>query len=187
MENGKAKGIKKRPLNYRMVTSRHITYYLLTILIGSVVGALISIYYPIYKEHKVKALYDEIKDRKQVYVYDVFLETLNPAMYIKSKEDANGFIEFYSKIEKKDKKAVISFPILYLPIGSPVYIYDENLSDTSLVEVVDIDTSAFKYNICYVYKNTVHKNPPNDSLLLDYSKFVKSRDSITLPHWQKEK
>ncbi|RFS18684.1 hypothetical protein DVR12_26935 [Chitinophaga silvatica] len=135
-----------------------------------------------------KKMYQRVKDNKKVYVYDTYYKTLNPAMYVSNSRDTSALIEFYSRSEKQDRGAVINFSIKYLSFSNPVYLMDDYALDdkSHVVEVIDIDTAAYNYPYKrgLVYKGTVHIDPPRDSLLIDYEKFVKSRDTVGFPSWR---
>ncbi|NLR59534.1 hypothetical protein HGH93_15580 [Chitinophaga polysaccharea] len=109
-------------------------------------------------------------------------------MYVSNDKDTNRLIEFYSRSEKQDRGAVINFPIKYLSFSYPVYLIDNYALDNNsrVMEVIDIDTVAdsYSYRRGFIYKGTAHVEAPSDSLLIEYDKFVKSRDTVEFPSWR---
>ena len=168
-------------LNTRKERDFFVSFVLFGSLLGLLSGPIIYVY-SLYQKHEGKIFYAKIKNNPQVYIYDTFFPALNPAMYITSTEDYARFSGFYKKWINKSDSNYLVFPIRYLSFDYPMYVLNYHLSDSNLIEVVDMDTSNYDYTKCVVFKGTVHINPPNDTLLANYKKIEKTRDSLNGPY-----
>ena len=120
-------------------------------------------------------MYQRVKNNKKVYVNDVYRGAINSAMYVSNINDSNLLIDYYSKIEKGNQEVVINFPIKMLPYNKSLFLIDNSkYSKVSEVVYIDTLTGDYDYQIGFVYKGTVHINPPDDSLLIEKDKFIES-------------
>ena len=170
-------------------TKKEIDLFLAVVLGGSMLGLLsgpIIYVYSLYEKNQGKKFYQTIKSNPQVYIYDTFYPALNDAMYVTNEADYNNLVGFYKKIEqRKSDSAYILFPIRYLSFNYPMYTLNDHLKDSQVIEIVDMDTSTYEYKKCVVYKGTVHKKAPPDSLVADFNKYWKSRDSLVQPYMKR--
>jgi hypothetical protein len=85
---------------------------------------------------------------------------------VKNKRNIDSLIQYYKEIEKGNLKAKFNFPPLSLPYDTHVNII--NYEKDSLIAKVICNYDWGKqgnYVKGYVYINTLHNLPPNDSLI----------------------
>ena len=144
--------------------------------------------YTYYNVFKSKNLYEKIKNKNKVYVYDTVECVLNPAMYISDLSDTSNFIQYYNKLYDYYKKidnglikrewkifngdtigyiepVSINFPIKYMSYSGPVYFIRYIDKDSLIAEVIDFKTECWGYLRGYVYCKNIHNNHPSENKL----------------------
>ncbi|NLR82449.1 hypothetical protein [Chitinophaga eiseniae] len=116
-----------------------------------------------------KRMYERVKDHRQVYVHETYSGAINCVMYVTGNNDTGALIRYYSIEELGAGGGIINFPIKMLPYNAACYLVDDSAlyNGSKVVEVVRFDTASQTrdYARGFVYKGTVHLNPPSDSIL----------------------
>ena len=110
----------------------------------------------------------DVLSKKKMYCYEQYHNNVvNPVLYVEKKTDVDSLISFYQKIETGNMNPVFNFPINEMPYDTCVYVMGYEL-DSLIVDVVcyyDWGKTG-SYRRGYVYRNTLHLNPPPKDRIL---------------------
>jgi hypothetical protein len=122
-----------------------------------------------------KKIYEKNKDKPLIYVYNMFGGNLRSALYIKYIEDRKLLKNYYDDLEM-GKPSYILVQMRYLPYNSPMFLIGKCKEDSTIYEIIDINTRTWEYTRGFVYSKTVFNNPPPDSLLIKLEKIYSKRN-----------
>lgn len=109
-----------------------------------------------------KTFRENVKSKKRMYCYEQYHNNVvNPVLYVEKEEYFDSLIVFYQKIEAGNMQPVFNFPINEMPYDTCVYVMGYE-KDSLIAEVIcyyDWGKTG-SYRKGYVYRNTLHSNPP---------------------------
>lgn len=113
-----------------------------------------------------KKYHEKIKSKKKMYCYQQYWNVVNPVLFVKEEQYIDSLIGYYRKIENGDTNTIFNFPPLSLPYDTCVYVigYERDSLVAKVVCYYDWGKQG-SFVKGYVYKNTLHINPPPDSLI----------------------
>jgi hypothetical protein len=154
---------------------------LILLIVVTVIGLLLASPYPLwqfYVEYKVtngREHYEKIKNNPKIYCYDALGKSLNFAFYINDLKYQNDLIALYDSAEK-GKNIPIVFPIQSMTFNKPLILLRYINKDSSIAEVVDFNIKCWGFIQGYVYKKTLHKQPPTSDLLKKHAEYWKKKE-----------
>lgn len=116
--------------------------------------------------HFINKNYNErIRSKNKMYCYQRYWGVVNPALFVKKKQYIDSLVEYYQKIENGDKNPEFNFPPLSLPYDTSVYIlgYERDSLIAKVICYYDWGKQG-SFVKGFVYRNTLHTKPPQDSL-----------------------
>jgi hypothetical protein len=101
-----------------------------------------------------------------MYCYQQYWKVVNPVLFVKKEQSIDSLIAYYRKIENGDPNPTFNFPPLSLPYDTCVYVLGYE-RDSLIAKVVCYYNWGKQGSFVkgYVYRNTLHSNPPPDSLI----------------------
>jgi hypothetical protein len=136
-----------------MISSRKSIIFLFLILLlilWNLIGHLI------YKNY-----HNNIRNKEKMYCYETYWKIVNPALFVKNKQNIDSLISYYQKIEKGNLDSKFNFPPLLIPTDTCVYVLKYE-RDSMIAKIICYYKWGKQGDFVtgYVYKNTLHKNRP---------------------------
>jgi hypothetical protein len=140
-----------------------ITTTISLVLVLNLVG---FIYVQIVK-HQARVLFEQVKNHDRLYVYETYYKALNPVFYVIDIQDTGLLINYYSKLEKLDTPAYITFDntAMFYTLYQPIYVCKNMNKGSKIIQLADFDMRCWGYFKAYFYKPTTHFQAPPDSLV----------------------
>jgi len=138
-------------------TIRNVLIIVIIIVSWNIIGHFIE-----------KTFRENVKSKKKMYCYEQYdNNVVNPVLYVEKKMYIDSLIGYYKKMENGNMAPVFNFPINSMPYDTCVYVVDYE-RDSLVAEVVcyyDWGKTG-SYRRGYVYRNTLHLNPPPKDRIL---------------------
>ena len=103
-----------------------------------------------------------------MYCYEQYdKNVVNPVLYVEKRRYVDSLIAYYQKMEHGNMTPMFNFPINSMPYDTCVYVIGYE-RDSLIAEVVcyyDWGKTG-SYRRGYVYRNTLHLNPPPKDRIL---------------------
>jgi len=133
------------------------------------IGAGICIIWLISGHFIYKNYHENIKSKKKMYCYQQYWKVVNPVLFVKDEKYIDSLIAYYRKIENGDTNPFFNFPPLSLPYDTCVYLLGYE-RDSLVAKVVCYYNWGKQGSFVkgYVYKNTLHSNPPPVNIIKKY-------------------
>ncbi len=138
-------------------TIRFILISVVVIIMWNIIGYFIE-----------KTFRENVISKKKMYCYERYHHNVvNPVLYVEKEEYIDSLIAFYQKIEHGNMSPVFNFPVNEMPYDTCVYVMGYE-RDSQIVDVIcyyDWGRTG-SYRRGYVYRNTLHLNPPPKDRIL---------------------
>ncbi len=116
-----------------------------------------------------KTFHNNVRNKPKRYAYQTYWGVINPVLYVKSKNDIDSLISYYQKVENGNSNPEFNFPPHTMPYDTCVYIigYERDSLIAKVISYYEWGRQG-SYVKGYVYRKTLHNNPPPDSLIKRY-------------------
>jgi hypothetical protein len=138
-------------------TVKYILIFIIIIILWNVIGYFIE-----------KTFRENVKSKKKMYCYEQYdRKVVNPVLYVEKEIYFDSLVAYYQKMENGNMTPMFNFPINEMPFDTCVYVMGYE-RDSLIVDVIcyyDWGKTG-SYRRGYVYRNTLHSNPPPKDRIL---------------------
>ncbi|MDP4202534.1 MAG: hypothetical protein Q8861_07545 [Bacteroidota bacterium] len=136
---------------------RIIFLSIIIIVIWNIIGYIVE-----------KTFRENITSKKKMYCYEQYdKNVVNPVLYVEKRVYIDSLIDYYQKMEHGNMTPMFNFPINSMPYDTCVYVigYERDSLVAEVICYYDWGNTG-SYRRGYVYRNTLHLNPPPKDRIL---------------------
>ncbi len=130
---------------------RYILIFVVLVILWNIIGYFIE-----------RMFRENVTSKKKMYCYEQYdNNVVNPVLYVEEEKYIDSLIVYYQKMENGNMTPVFNFPINSMPYDTCVYVMGYE-RDSLIVDVICYYNwgRTGSYRRGYVYRNTLHLNPP---------------------------